>query len=156
MSYTGSKAFSGQGTILSMGNGGSPETFTPVAELKTINFSGLKVDAVDVTNMESLNATREKLPTLIDSGEVNMTGNYIAHDSTQQALRTALQARSVLPWTVTLPEGSIQVPTDLLPGQFQFNGFLTELAIDLDVTKEATFTAKITITGVTAFVDESV
>ena len=127
-----------------------------MAELKTINFSGLKVNNVNVTNMQSLNATKEKLPTLIDSGEVKLTGNYVAHDSTQQYLRSALQARSVLPWQAVLPESSIAVGSDMLPGFFSFNGFLTELTIDLDVNKEGTFTATITITGVTTFTDEQV
>lgn len=154
MSYTGSKGFSAQGTVLAYSLTESPLAYTQVAELKTINLGGIKLDSTDVTNMESLNATKEKIPTLIDPGDISLAGNYIPHSQSQQALLAALQNRSIIPWQITLPPASISGAGDTNPAQLSFNGFMTELAIDLDVTKEATFSAKIQITGVIAFIDE--
>ncbi len=77
MSYVNSQAFAGRGTLLQIGSGGSsPYTFTTLAEVKKIQFSGSKYDLADVTNMQS-GTFREWLPTLADSGEISFEANLI-------------------------------------------------------------------------------
>ena len=146
MPYTGSKAFSGQGSVLAIGNGGSPEAYVEIMELKTINPSGTKADLVDVTNMDS-GVYREKLPTLIDSGEISFAGNYVPSDEGQGLARAAFLGRQKLPYMITEPLASLQ-PGETEPGYASFMGYVTELnGPDLDYSKEATITGKVTITG---------
>jgi predicted secreted protein len=154
--YAGSKAFAGQGTILSVGDGASAETFTPVAEVKTIKRSGSKADQADVTNMDSVSAYREYIPTLLDAGEIQFEGNYIPHDETQQNLQTLFDRRTLSNWEITLPESSIEVAGNTKPGVWSFHAFVNgSPEISLDVAKETTFSAKLKVTGKPVFTDET-
>jgi len=155
MPYTGSKAFAGMGTILARGDGASPEAFTPIAEIKNIQRSGAKADQADVTNMDSISAYREWLPTLLDAGEISFTGNYIPADATQQSLQTDFDARASGQWTITLPASSISDPGNATPGFWEFTAFVTGLDFDLSIDKEATISGKLKISGQPVFTDET-
>jgi hypothetical protein len=138
MSYTSSQAFVGRGSILQIGSGSSsPYTFTQLAEVRKIQFSGTKYDLADVTNMQS-GAFREWLPTLADSGELSFEANMIPGDATQQALLNYFNNATLLPVQIVLPNGL---------GVFAFNGYVTTFERDLPIDKEAMISAKIKITG---------
>lgn len=137
-----SRAFAGQGSQLQLGNGGSPEVFTTVAEITKIQRSGSKMDIVDVTNMDSVGAYREKLATLLDGGEISFEANYIPADATQQALQTQFDNRSLSDWQIVLPNTL---------GTWAFKAYSTSSDFDLSVDKASTFTGKLTITGKPVF-----
>jgi predicted secreted protein len=141
MTYTGSRAFAGQGTQLQLG-AGSPVSYTTVAEVTKIQKSGSKMDIVDVTNMDSIGAYREKLPTLLDGGEVSLDCNYIPQDATQQALQSQFDNRTLSPWQIVLVNSL---------GTWNFNAYLTSLDFDISVDKASTFSSKLTITGKPVF-----
>jgi predicted secreted protein len=148
MAYTGSKAFAGQGAALTMGNGASPEVFTKLAELKSIQRSGAKADQVDVTNMDSIGAYREYLATLLDAGEISFTGNYIPSDATQAALQTTFDARAVVNWKIVLPPAGTYIVS---LGTWTFAAFVTAFDFDIPHDKEATISGKLKITGKPVF-----
>jgi hypothetical protein len=75
-------ATSGFGTTFKRGDGGGPETFTTIAEVVGISGPSLKLETIDVTNMDS-NGWREKIPTLKDAGEVQLDMNYLPANATQ-------------------------------------------------------------------------
>jgi predicted secreted protein len=138
-----SQAFSGYGLELQKGTGvfsGSPavETFDTIAEIQQVAFTGSKVDLADVTNVASPNRRREYIATLIDSGELTFTANFIPGDSTQAGLRTTMDAAEAVNWQVVLPNSL---------GTLSFAGILTSLDRNLDFSKEAKLSAKIKITG---------
>lgn len=138
MSYTNSQAFTGRGSVLQIGSGGSsPYTFEQVAEVKKIQFSGTKYDLADVTNMQST-PFREWLPTLADSGELAFEANMIPGDASQQHVLNYFNNATLLPVQVVLPNGL---------GVFAFNGYVTSFERDLPIDKEAMITGKIKITG---------
>src|ERR1700738_4924607 len=103
MSYSGSRAFAGQGTQLQLGDGGSPENFTTLAEITKIVRGGSKMDLVDVTNMDSIGAYREKLATLLHGGEITFDANYIPQDTSQQSLQSQFDGRILSNWKIVLP-----------------------------------------------------
>lgn len=140
-----SKSYSAKGTVFSFGTASTGTvTFTNVAEIKSIQFSGGKVDLEDVTNMDSPGAFREKTPTLLDGGDLSLSGNYVSGDAGRVAFNTAYLGRTLISCKVVLP---------LAPGQttvgdsFTFNGYVSENNVDLQFDKAASFSAKITITG---------
>src|SRR5690349_12088630 len=98
-----SEAFLPFGTTLGLGNGASPEVFTPVAEVLSLKRSGAKTDFVDVTNMDSADGFHEYLASLKDSGDVNVSANWIPGDTSQAALETAFVAGTASNWLITLP-----------------------------------------------------
>jgi predicted secreted protein len=137
-----SQAFAGRGTILQIGSGASsPYTFTTLAEMKKIMFSGSKYDLADVTNMQSGNF-REWLPTLADSGELSFEGNLIPGDASQQNLIALFNSATLISVQVVLPNAL---------GTFAFNAYVQSIDRDLPIDKEATISGKLKITGTISF-----
>lgn len=121
-------------------NLGSP--LAPVLEIKHIAINGLTIPAIDATHLLSPNATKEKLPGIIDPKDIEITGNFVG-DATQLAFLTNAQARTVFAWSVTAKVNS-NTQTYTLSG----TGFVADYghgAIEVDKVHE--FTAKIEITG---------
>jgi predicted secreted protein len=138
-----SQAFSGYGLFVKLGNGiiaGSPpaETFTAITEVQVVDLTGSKVDLVDVTHAQSPSARREYLATLIDSGDMNFTANFIPSDTTQTTLQSVMDARVAHNWEIVLPG---------MLGTFTFSGIVTSIDHSLDFAKEAKLTVKVKITG---------
>lgn len=139
-----SKAFTGKGTVFSIGSTGETPTYTPISELKTFSFSGTKNDTEDVTNSDSAGRAKEFIVTLLDSGEISIGGNYIASDAGQTAMVAAFNSGAILPFKIVLP---------LAPGQttsgdtFTFIGAITEHTVDISYDKAVTWSGKCKISG---------
>jgi len=148
MSYTNSAAFAPIGTMLMLGNDDatvsplSPETFTELAEVQTIQRSGSKSDLVDVTNMQSVGGYREYLATLRDAGDVSFTANYIPKDLTQTELQSLFDGATLRNWQIVLPE-------DL--GYWAFKAYVQSNDYDLPHDKEGKISGKLKITGKPVF-----
>jgi len=133
-----SAAFAGRGSKLQFLSG---STYTTIAELKTIQFSGLKYDLADVSNMDGGNF-REWLPTLADSGEISFNGNLIPGDASQTSLINLFNTAALTAWKVVLPSAL---------GTFSFNAYVSGIDRDLTVDKEGTISGKLKITGAISF-----
>lgn len=71
-------AVSSHGTLLKIGNGGSPtETFTTIAEVKDISGPSVALATEEVTSHDS-SGWREFIPTLKEAGEVSFDVNFNA------------------------------------------------------------------------------
>lgn len=104
MAATGAKA--GFGALLKRGDGGGPEVFTTVAEVVDIGKVGTTLATVDATHMESPDTHMEKIPTILESGAVNVSLNYLPGDTTQNLLRSDCLARSLKNFQITIPGSS--------------------------------------------------
>jgi len=104
-----SQAVSGYGTLLKRGDGGSPEVFSTMGEVKSISGPSMSVDEAEVTTHSSAasGAFREFRATLIDAGEIEFEINYVPADSTHVGLRNDLLNRTVRNFKIELP-GAIQ------------------------------------------------
>jgi predicted secreted protein len=147
-----SQAFSGYGLYVELGNNDgstSPfvaETFSAISEVQMVDFTGSKVDLVDVTHAQSPNARREYIATLIDDGEMTFTANFIPGDLTQTGLQTVYSNRAVRDWRVLLPGATS--PSTVGPlGEFTFSGIVTSIDHGLPFDKEAKLSVKVKITG---------
>jgi predicted secreted protein len=139
-----SKAFAGLGTKLQRGDGAGPEVFTTIAEMTKVQGTGSKADVIDVTNMDSPSAYREKLVTLLDAGEIAFDGNLIADDATQENVQADFDGRVLHNWKVVLPDD----PATSLPrGHWDFAAYVTSLDFDNQHDKQSTISGKLTITG---------
>jgi hypothetical protein len=132
-------ATTGYGATFSVTEG---ETSTQIAEVTEIKPSGLTVGEEDVTNLGSPNAHREYIPTLVESGTVEFSGNYIG-DTTQQGLETLARARTVFPFSFAflLKSGKVETRTG--------TGFITKYNPgDVVKDKVISFSCTLRITGV--------
>ena len=102
---TPSLANSGYGAVFSVGVlAGSPAEigYTPVSEIATINKKNFTVPSIDVTHLQSPDATEEMIPGIIKPGTIEMTGNYIGDASQLQFVMLA-KARTPFPFQITAP-----------------------------------------------------
>lgn len=118
-----------------------------VAEIKTISWSGAQADTEDVTSMDSVGAYKETIVTLLDPGEISLSGNRVSGDAGQQAFNDAYGQREKI-------SCKIQLPINPLAGQtttgdlYSFDAWVTQPAlVDLQYDKAISFSAKIKITG---------
>lgn len=76
------------------GGANGTEVFTTIAEIKSITGPTFEVAFAEVTHMESPDAVREFIPTLIDCGEISYTSNFLPENTIQQTVREDLIART--------------------------------------------------------------
>src|SRR5215469_18382863 len=116
-----SKAFAGQFTQLQRAG-------VTIAEMTKIQATGSKADVLDVTNMDSPTAYREKLVTLLDAGDINFDGNLIADDATQQQVQADFDGRTLSDWSIVLP---VDPATGVTRGHWAFAAFVMSVDFDL-------------------------
>ena len=146
------KARAGAGSSLSIGNGGSPETFTPIGQiLPTLKWSGAKIKTADTTNQDSLadgNSLiwEEMIPTIVSGGTVDLEVNYVPADVAQRALLAAFDGKphNFVLATPLDPASSPKVPF----ASFGFSGYLFDRPdIDLPLDKQMKLSIKIAVVG---------
>ena len=80
-----SDALSSFGTYLQIGDGGTPEAFTTISEVRDISGPSLAVDTEEVTNHDSAGGWEEYVATIKRSGEVTFDINYEPTETTHDA-----------------------------------------------------------------------
>jgi len=139
-----SQAKFGYGTLVKMGDGGSPETFTSIAELRgTIAFSGMASAEIDITTHNNAvnGRAKEKIPGLIDPGSIDIEINYIATDVTHVAVRTAWQNQTKKNFQILSPQGDLT----------SCSGYIMTLPVSYPTGDSITAKIKIMITGLPTF-----
>ncbi len=81
----------GFGTLLKIGDGGSPEDFSTVLEVKDITGPNRTVEFAEFTHQQSPGGYREYRPTFKNSGDVTFKCNYKPDDATQGAAVSGLE-----------------------------------------------------------------
>lgn len=73
-----------QGTLLQVGDKGTPEMFFTIPQIASMTIPGAENDLLDVTNHDSVNAFRQFINGLRDGGEITFTmfydPNLLAHN----------------------------------------------------------------------------
>lgn len=78
-----SDAISSFGTLLKIGDGGSPtENFTTIAEVLDISGPALEQATEEVTSHSSVDGWREHVGTLLSAGEVSFDVNFVPTHAT--------------------------------------------------------------------------
>jgi hypothetical protein len=135
-------ATAGPGFLLKMGDGGGPEVFTTLAEVKDIRGPSIRIDTEDATNQSSPDFVEEIIPTLIRPGEVTFDVNFdptsATHDTTTGFL-AALFARTKKNWELHL--------NNVAASYWSFAGYVVGFDGSLPVTGISTGSITIKITG---------
>lgn len=88
-----SEAISSYGTLLQIGDGGSPETFATIAEVGDLDGPDMSLGTEETTNHGG-DGWDEFIGTILSGGEVGMPINFIPSESTHD-MSTGLQADMV-------------------------------------------------------------
>jgi hypothetical protein len=103
------QAIPGYGTLLKMGDGGAPETFSTVVEVTEINLPDITLRTEDATSHDS-GGWEEVIGTLLSGGEISGKINWrptnATHDETTGVL-SAILNRTRKNWQMVLP-GSVK------------------------------------------------
>lgn len=136
-----SNAFWAYGSKFKMGDGGGPEVFTTIAEITDITPPPLSRDAIDVTNQDTTNGWREKIPGFRDGGEVTFKCNWLPQNATQNAttgLLASFNDNLLHHWRITLPDNLTNV---------NFSGFVSGYEPDLPIEEQGQLSITITVSG---------
>lgn len=130
------------GTLLKMGDGGGPETFTTVAEVTDIGGPDMSMETVDITNHSSPGAWKEKAAGLLDAGKVPFTINFIPTGATHgnsAGLVYAFKNRLKKNWQLVFPDGSSTT--------WAFPAFITKLSPKEPIDDKLSADIELEITG---------
>lgn len=78
-------AISSFGTLVKKGDGGSPESFTTIAELLDIEGPEMELDTEEATSHSSTDGWAEYIGTILDAGEMSFEVNYVPTNATHNA-----------------------------------------------------------------------
>lgn len=130
------------GTLLKIGDGSSPETFTTIPGITQFSPPNQKSDVLDVTALDSPDNTREKILGLIDSGDVTFTLNFdpaqathgpstgLMHDFNERTLRNF---KAIL--------------SDAGNSEWTFSAYVTSFAVKADPAGVLTADVTLTVSG---------
>lgn len=127
------------GTQLKRGDGGSPETFTKVAEVKSIKGPSQEADLIEVTNLDSTGGYQEFITGLKKGGTVSLDANLVPQDAAYKALLADFEALRKVNWQLVMPDASSTTGT--------FQGFVSKLDRSYEAKSAMNLTIDITITG---------
>jgi predicted secreted protein len=106
----------GKGTLLKVGDAGSPETFTTIPEILEISGTpGGTPDEVDVTNHDTTGYWRETLSGLITAKTLTVRANWnkagSSGNTALMALQTQMEAGTTKNFQIVLPTTAAQTVT---------------------------------------------
>lgn len=138
------QALSAYGTLLKRGDGGAPETFTTVPEVRSISGPSTETDEAEVTSHSSAaaGAYREFILTLIDAGSIEFDMNYVPSDAVHQNLRSDFTSRTKRNWQLVLP-GNAQT--------ISFSGYVKTFSLEFPTDDAVTASVSIRLTGAVTF-----
>lgn len=140
-----SNARAARGTLIKYGDGGAPEVFTTVAEIRgTIKFDGMEAEEIEVTthNSAALNKFKEYITGLIEPGNVEFEINYLSDNATHQALRTKFLAQEIGNWQLVQAGGAETIT---------FAAYVQRLPIEYSVDDAVMASITLRITGAVTF-----
>ncbi len=70
------------GTLLKIGNGGTPETFATIAEITDISGPKMSLDTIDTTSHDSVDGWKEYIGGLLSAGDVTFDVNFSPTNAT--------------------------------------------------------------------------
>jgi predicted secreted protein len=139
-----SDAISAYGTLLKRGDGGAPETFTTVPEVRSISGPSTETDEAEVTSHSSaaLGAYREFILTLIDAGSIEFDMSYVPANAVHIGVRTDFINRTKRNWQLVLPGGAQTI---------SFTGYVKTFSLEFPTDDAVTASVSIRLTGGVTF-----
>lgn len=126
-----------QGTALKIGDGASPEVFTTIPQVTSIDGPTTSNDEIDVTHLGS--TSREFEPALPDQGEITCEMEWDENDTVHAGLRTKFNA------TTTHNFQLVNAASPL--NTYSFAGFIKSLQMSFGIDDVVRVTMAVRITG---------
>lgn len=138
MTYTGSKAQAGRGSLFSIG-----ATPTEVGEVSSVAPSGNAWEFVDTSNFDS-GVDEEFLPTMRNNGEYRIQGNRVSNDAGQLLVVAAYNSGAINSFTLTIPKNAAQTTTG---DKWVFNAYVQTITVPVEVKNKIGFDVTLKVSG---------
>ena len=129
--------FRGTGTSIRLGNGASPEVFTAVGDVISVDGPNITKDQIEVTALDS--SAKEFLDDIDDAGDVTVEMNWNPQDAQQVALRSDAEGSSARNFRI--------IYNDVSSTQVDFSGRVLEFNINVQAADAVKATARIKVSG---------
>jgi len=131
-----SSALSSQGMTIAVGDGGGPEVFTVITEVKSIDGPGGQANEIDVTDLSS--TSKEFKLGLQDEGDITLDISYLPTNTIHAQLRSDRSAGTQRNYQITF--------TDTAPTTWTFAALVKGFSINnaVDATTGASVTLRVT------------
>ena len=117
------------------GDGGSPENFTEITNVKSVGSAGQTRAQIDITNLRS--TAREYRTALKDGQEMTLTIQYNGADATHVALKDDLDRGTAWNYRLELADGEI----------WDFSALVTSWLVEIDLDNVLMLTVGLKPTG---------
>lgn len=140
----GTDAVATQNTYISIGDSASPNTFTEIAEVKSIGGPNEDSEELDATHLRSIGGYREFLQSFKDGGELPLVMNFIPGDASQNSitgLRKLFQTGATRGYKITYPDGTTCA----------FDAYVKAMGVPVSVGAVLELNATLRISGATVW-----
>ncbi len=124
--------------VLASGAAGD-EVFATIAEITNISGPEESLELIDATHMESPNAFREYIPSLLDGGELQLDLNFLPADTNQQGIRDDQRNRVRRNFQLVWPDSANTT--------YLLSGYVTSFSPSAQIDDKLSATATIKVTG---------
>lgn len=114
--------------------GGSPSSYTAIGNVTSIQGPSGQAPVVDATHLTS--TYREKLMGLPDEGQIQITGQFIAADAQQDALRDDRTARTLREFKIVGPDSAFTLVFNAYVLTFSLSGIGVDEIVTFNTTLE--------------------
>jgi len=128
------------GTLLKMGDGGSPENFSTVAEITDLSLPKFSLSTDDATNHDGT-GWDESVATILSGGEPSFKADWITSSASQNETTGVLAAmlnRTKKNWKIVLPNAA---------KTFSFAAYVTKFEPSANVKNKLDVSFSLKITG---------
>lgn len=132
-----SNALPSQNMLLGVGNAASPETFTTITDILSIEGPSMTNEAIPVSDMSS--GIAEYIPGLFDQGEITMEIHFIPKNVQHQTMRTNMRDSVVRNYQITF--------TDSPATTWMFAAYVTAFGTSGSVNDKLTASLTLRLSG---------
>lgn len=125
----------GYGTLLKMGNGASPQTFTTIAEVVSIDGFGFSASELEVTHMESPGGYLERISGMKDGDTMTVLCNMLRDQSLSTKARW--EAGQNIDFEINFPNVTTTLPDfdfTAAPLGWHVRGIQPNAALQIELT----------------------
>lgn len=144
----------GLGVTIEIGDGSSPEVFTAIAQVASINGPRQVLEFVDKTHLQSTGGYREKLPHLKNVEQISLTLHFDPSLTGQTALRTDFENRTLRNFRIQLGKaGGLTVADPNWDRRLIFSGYIASVSANFEVDNVIQNEVAIEVTGAVTLED---
>lgn len=129
--------FRGSGTTFARGDGASPEVFTTIADVVSLNGPGIVKDEIEVTALDS--TSKEYIGALQDNGEMTLELNMNFQDAQQVGLRQDAEGTTQRNYRIVF--------NDVSSTQIDFLGEVMEFSITTEANDAVKASCRVKVSG---------